>query len=309
MVAALEEFAPAKINLALHVVGRRADGYHTLDTLVAFADLGDRLTALPAPDDEPVSVAVEGPFADALRAAGPAESNLVLKAARALAAALGRPANGLRVVLDKQLPLGAGLGGGSADAAAALRLLNRAWAPGLSETRLAAIAVTLGADVPMCLASLPARATGTGEKLSPQRLPSLPLVLAYPGESVSTGAVFRRFRPPFDAPLMALPAELPGPRQVADWLRATTNGLRHAARAELQEIGHVLGALAMDPGCLFAQMTGSGSACYGLFPRRDLAERAAARMAATHPGWWVVATETGAGQAFIQPAAAEFSDG
>ena len=158
-LAAWSEFAPAKVNLALHVTGRRDDGYHLLDSLVIFASTGDRLDIGPG---ETVRLAVAGP-----QAAGvPVEGNLVLKAAAALAVAAGRPCPGASLRLDKQLPAAAGLGGGSSDAAAALRALNRLWTLGLDTGALAAIGEAIGADVPVCVAAASARIQGIGERIS-----------------------------------------------------------------------------------------------------------------------------------------------
>ncbi len=291
--SAFSEAAPAKINLALHVVGRRADGYHLLDTIVVFADRGDRLSV--APRAAGIDLAVEGPFAAPLAALSPTPENLAFRAARLLADAARRPLPGVGLTLDKQLPLGAGLGGGSADAAATLRLLNRFWALGFSDAELAALGLPLGADIPMCLAAVPLCAGGVGEILTPlPAFPALALVLVHPGVATSTAAVFRRLRPPYDAPLPTPPVGMSRARDLAAYLRTTGNTLRHAARVEAPAIGHVLTALVRDPDCLFAQMSGSGSACFGLFAGRAQADVAAARISRQHPEWWVAAAMTGA---------------
>lgn len=199
-MSSLSEFAPAKVNLYLHVVGRREDGYHLLDSLVAFAAVGDRLTVSPA---DVLSLAVTGPFAAGL--VGEAD-NLVLRAARALAAEGGVRAAG-RMVLEKNLPVSSGIGGGSADAAAALRLLSRFW--GLEPGVARALAAGLGADVPACLASRTARMSGIGDVLAPARkLPRMGIALVNPGVAVATPSVFRTRAGPFSGS-----ARLPG----QDW--------------------------------------------------------------------------------------------
>jgi 4-diphosphocytidyl-2-C-methyl-D-erythritol kinase len=271
----LAEFAPAKVNLALHVLGRREDGYHLLDSLVVFAGVGDRLLAEPA---RSLSLTVAGPFAGALAAE---RDNLVLRAARALADAAGVAA-GARLVLEKHLPVASGIGGGSADAAAALRLLARLWGCSPASRELA---LALGADVPVCLAGRPARMGGVGEALA--RVPALPrcgLVLVNPGVPVATPAVFRArsgaFSPPLDLPpgwadAAALAADL------ARW----GNDLELPALTLQPAIGDVLAALRAVPGCLLARMSGSGATCFGLFAAPEHAVQAAAGLHS--PGWWV----------------------
>jgi 4-diphosphocytidyl-2-C-methyl-D-erythritol kinase len=277
MSAAPAETAHAKVNLHLHVTGRRADGYHLLDSLAVFPAVADRLSATPA---ETLSLAVEGPFAAAL--AGE-QDNLVLRAATRLAEAHGLR-TGARLVLHKVLPIASGIGGGSADAAAALRLLARLWnvpIPG-------GLALSLGADVPVCLAQHPARMQGVGEILVPApRLPSFGIVLANPGRAVPTPAVFRQraaigagFTPP-----ATLPKAWPTAATMATDLAATTNDLAEAAIALCPPIADVLAALATLPGCRLARMSGSGATCFALFDTPAIAAAAAARL--NQPGWWV----------------------
>ena len=279
------EAAPAKVNLFLHVTGRRADGYHLLDSLAVFAGAADRLEAEEAPA---LTLALAGSFAPEL--AGEAD-NLVLRAARALAAAAGVPARA-RLVLTKALPVASGLGGGSADAAAALRVLARLWrlgpegAPGESTgaVDLAALAAGLGADVPVCLAGRPARMGGVGEALTPAPgLPRFGLALVNPGVPVATAEVFRRRAGPFSAPA-SLPAAWPDARAMAEDLAKLRNDLEPPARALCPPIDAVLAALASRPGCLLARMSGSGATCFGLFP--DAAAAADAAAALARPGWW-----------------------
>lgn len=272
---AAEAFAPAKVNLALHVTGRRADGYHLLDSLVVFADLGDRIRVEAA---ERLSLSVTGP-----RAAGvPADAtNLVWRAAEALG-----PGRGARITLEKHLPAAAGIGGGSSDAAAALRALATLWDVALPR---AADVLALGADVPVCLDARAARMGGIGERLDPvPALPEAGLVLVNPGTGVSTPAVFKALAQRNNPPLPD-----PGPwadaAALAAWLRQTRNDLEAPARALVPEIGAVLGAISTAPGCLLARMSGSGATCFGLFADRASAARAAQAIGGQNPGWWVKA--------------------
>jgi len=274
----LDEFAPAKVNLALHVLGRRADGYHLLDSLVVFAEVGDTLRAGAA---DGLSLAVAGAFAPALAADG---ENLVLRAARALAAA-GGIAPRARLALRKQLPVASGIGGGSADAAAALRLLSRLWRLDLPAAELSALALTLGADVPVCLAGRPARMTGVGEVLdAAPRLPACGIVLVNPGVAVATPSVFRvrtgDFSPPLD-----LPQRWPDAAALAATLSACRNDLQAPAISLAPAIADVLAALRATENNLLARMSGSGATCFALFATAADAEAAA--VAVARPGWWV----------------------
>ncbi|WP_235907703.1 4-(cytidine 5'-diphospho)-2-C-methyl-D-erythritol kinase [Siccirubricoccus phaeus] len=271
-----EESAPAKVNLYLHVTGRREDGYHLLDSLAVFGPAADRVAAAPG---EALSLALEGPLAAGL-AAEP--DNLVLRAARALAEATGR-APKAALVLEKRLPIASGIGGGSADAAAALRALDRLWGTGLGVAGLAGIAGRLGADVPVCLAARPARMQGVGEVLRPA--PSLPeygLLLANPGVALATPAVFRARQGGFTPPA-ALPEAWPDAAAMARDLAALRNDLEPPAIALCPAIAEVLAAIRALPGCLLARMSGSGATCFGLFPDSAAARRAAALLPG---GWW-----------------------
>lgn len=272
----LEEAAPAKVNLFLHVTGRRADGYHLLDSLAVFGPAADILTAAPA---EALSLTLDGPFGAAL-AAEP--DNLVLRAARALAAAAG-VAPRAALTLRKHLPVASGIGGGSADAAAALRLLNRMWKAGLDDAALRALAAPLGADVPVCVASTPARMQGVGELVSPgPRLPPCGLLLVNPGVPLATPAVFRARAPGFSAEAR-LPAAWSDAAAMAADLAHLTNDLEAPARALCPAVGEVLAALADLPGALLARMSGSGATCFALFATAAEA-RAAEGQLPTH--WW-----------------------
>ena len=300
----LSALARAKINLALHVTGRRADGYHLLDSLVVFADLGDRLTIRPADgnlgagagggagEPEALSLQLTGPMAAALTGT---EDNLVLRAARLLRA--GREDLPAAVItLDKRLPVASGIGGGSADAAAALILAARFWRVPLPA---ATEVLALGADVPVCLAGHAARMSGIGEQVEPlsQMLPPAWLVLVNPGQGVSTPAVFAALACRDNPPMPALQPWADA-AALADWLRLCRNDLEAPALALCPAIGAVLMALAAQPGCLIARMSGSGATCFGVFAEETQARAAVARLLADRaagesrdqPGdWWVAA--------------------
>lgn len=267
----LSETAPAKVNLYLRVVGRRADGYHLLDSLAVFGPAADRVSAEPASD---LALEIEGPFATALDGA----DNLVLRAARALAAANGI-APRARIVLHKALPVASGIGGGSADAAATLRLLARLWdvpVPG-------ELALRLGADVPVCLSAGPARMMGVGERLAAAPgLPDFALLLVNPMAEVSTPAVFHARTGPFSRPA-SLPSLWGDAVALAAGLLPLGNDLEAPASALCPAIAAVLGWLRGCPGCLLARMSGSGATCFGLF-----ATAAEAHVARHHapPEWW-----------------------
>ena len=253
-----------------------------LDSLVAFADCGDVLHAEAAPD---LSLAISGPFAGGL--AGEAD-NLVLRAARLLAEAAGVPARA-RLVLEKHLPVASGIGGGSADAAATLRLLSRSWGVATNPAVLDRIALRLGADVPVCLRSRPARMGGVGEKLAPApALPPCCVLLVNPGIAVATAAVFRARSAAFSAPAH-LQDGWPDVAAMAAELGSLANDLEVPARGLCPVIGDVLAAIARQPGCLLARMSGSGATCFGLFAGRADADHAAGAVA--RPGWWVWAGE------------------
>jgi 4-diphosphocytidyl-2-C-methyl-D-erythritol kinase len=273
----LTEPAPAKVNLFLHVLGRRADGYHVLDSLVVFADVGDTLRAEPAAG---LSLTVEGPFAGALVAE---PDNLVLRAARALAAEAGVVADA-RLVLAKHLPVASGIGGGSADAAAALRLLCRLWRLDPGPDVLAKLARGLGADVPVCLAGRASRMAGIGERLDlAPGLPECGVALVNPGIALATADVFRARSGAWSA-RAELPAAWRDAAEMAADLQRLRNDLQPPAIALRPVIGEVLSVLEAAPGCLLARMSGSGATCFGLF-----ADAAAARQAASElqrPGWW-----------------------
>lgn len=272
--------APAKVNLTLHVTGKRADGYHLLDSLVVFAGIGDTLALAPA---ETLSLEVGGPTATALPHG---EENIVMRAARRLAEKAGITA-GAAMVLTKRLPVAAGIGGGSADAAAALRGLSRLWNVGISASEMNALALELGADVPVCLAGRPTMMTGVGESLAPA--PALPpawLVLVNPRRPLSTPAVFKARSGAF-TPAQPLTEPAGDARTLAVQLAARRNDLTQAAISLEPEVGEVLALLAAQPACLLARMSGSGATCFGLFDNETDARTAAAAVAASRTGWWV----------------------
>lgn len=273
---AVEEVAPAKVNLFLHVLGRRADGYHLLDSLAVFAGAADRLRHIPG---GPLALRLEGAEAPALE--GEAD-NLVLRAARLLAGEAGITPGG-SLVLEKRLPVASGIGGGSADAAAALRLLSRAWGLHWPAARLLPLAARLGADVPVCLASRAARMGGVGEVLRPApRLPRAGMVLANPRQPLSTPDVFRARAPGF-SPEAPLPAEWPDAAAMAQDLGALGNDLEAAAASICPAVEEVLGVLRRLPGCLLARMSGSGATCFALFATPEAAAAAAKCLPDT---WW-----------------------
>jgi len=278
------EFAPAKVNLTLHVLGRRADGYHEIESLVVFADVGDRLTFIPG---DRLALDVSGAGAEASGAIG---DNLILKAARELAARFDRVLAG-RFILDKQLPVAAGLGGGSSDAAAALRLLAEHNGISADDARLHAAARATGADVPVCLDPKARMMRGIGEILSdPIALPELPAVLVNPGVAVPTKDVFAALA----APALTSPAP-PDDFIATDADAASLVSVLAARRNDLETpaiklqpiVADVLRTLQASPGCLLARMSGSGATCFALFGSVAAAKDVAQRMQARHPGWWV----------------------
>lgn len=282
---ALRLAAPAKVNLFLHVTGRRADGYHLLDSLMAFAAVFDVVEVAPAED---LSLTVTGPYAAALADLDPAD-NLMTRAARTLAEVAG-VAPGARLTLDKRLPVAGGIGGGSADAAAVLRGLYRLWGLDLDDDMMLALALDLGADVPVCLYGRAANVSGIGEELEPAPpLPAVPMLLVNPGVPVPTPAVFARRSGPFsrpapvrDAPVNAL--------ALANELGGRRNDLERPARAVADAVGEVLGLLTEQSGALLTRMSGSGGTCFALFATTADAERARRTLVAIRPTWWVVRT-------------------
>jgi 4-diphosphocytidyl-2-C-methyl-D-erythritol kinase len=275
--------APAKINLFLHVTGRREDGYHLLESLVVFTETGDRLTVETA---DALTLEIEGPFAAALPAAG--ADNLVLRAASMLREA-GSVDVGARIVLEKNLPVSSGIGGGSADAAAALRALCALWELSLAEAILAGLGLSLGADVPVCLYARPAMMSGVGERVdNVDPPPGCGVVLVNAREAVSTPDVFNARTAEFSAP-----SGWNCPTDFESLIRALMdrrNDLLAPALLVSPVIGDVLGALEADPACALARLSGSGGTCFGLYPSIAQANTARERISSDHPDWWCVAT-------------------
>lgn len=272
------EPAAAKINLTLHVTGRRADGYHLLDSLVCFAEVGDAVSAAPAPG---LSLRIIGPEGAGLLAE---PDNLVLRAARAMG-------QGAALLLDKRLPLASGIGGGSADAAATLRLLARMTGAPLPD---AATVLRLGADVPVCLAGRVCRMQGVGEVLAPAPpLPPVWAVLANARVAVPTPQVFAALQSRENPAMPDRLPDWPDAPALAAWLGTQRNDLESAAVTLAPAIAETLAALAGVPGALLARMSGSGATCFALFAAPAAAQAAAAALASVRPDWWVAATRLG----------------
>ncbi|HVJ54378.1 MAG TPA: 4-(cytidine 5'-diphospho)-2-C-methyl-D-erythritol kinase [Aliidongia sp.] len=280
--------APAKLNLTLEVVGKRADGYHLLDSLVAFTAYGDTVEARPGSG---LSLAMDGPFGT--RLAGDTAENLVLRAARTLAEAAGVKADAA-LHLTKRLPIASGIGGGSSDAAAALLALAALWRIDPAPEDLARLALTLGADVPVCLKHRPARLQGIGDRVDPAPiLPAAPILLVNPGIGLPTPSVFKARQGAFSAGAGAHGVLTEPPADVealALALRRHGNDLTQAAIGLLPAIAEILAALEALPGCLLARMSGSGATCFALFRDAASAQAAEASLSTRHPGWWAVAT-------------------
>lgn len=268
----LRVFAPAKINLALHVTGQRADGYHLLDSLVAFASVGDWLELRPGS----LSMTIAGPEAGGLQSDA---SNLVTRTAAAFWR--GGP---LGLHLEKHLPISSGIGGGSADAAACYRGIVALQGAGED----AAALLALGADVPMCALSQPARVSGIGEVVEPVALPALPVLLVNPRVEVPTPAVFKTLTCKDNPPMTPLPETLTAASLTA-WLKDQRNDLHPPAEKIAPVIGTVLAAITALQGCTLARMSGSGATCFGIFGSDDEANHAATTLREKHPHWWITA--------------------
>lgn len=278
----VEAIAPAKINLFLHVGDKRPDGFHELESLVAFARTGDTLHFL---EDDRLDFVIDGPFGGNLTAD---EDNLVVRAARALAKVGGVEANA-SIRLTKNLPVASGIGGGSADAAATLRGLNTLWNLDLPVEQLREIGAGLGSDVPVCVAPRPSWMAGRGEKITPlPGLPSVAMVLCNPGVGVPTGPVFKALETRRGTGL-PLPEKFPDRQALVRYLERTANDLEAPAMKIAPVVGRVLAALRNQPNCLFARMSGSGATCFALFATAGAAVRAASVIRTSHPEWWAVA--------------------
>jgi 4-diphosphocytidyl-2-C-methyl-D-erythritol kinase len=276
-------FAPAKVNLYLHVTGRRADGYHLLDSLIAFADVGDCIVAERAAD---FSLEVSGPEAGALVGAG--KDNLVLRAARLLAAHTGIR-TGAALHLEKYLPVAAGIGGGSSDAAATMRALRDLWRIAVNDATLRTLAAGLGADIPACIGGRAVWVGGIGERIEPAvTLPNAGILFANPRRNLATAAVFAARRGKFRQPgrFGPIPADATG---LGEILMRRRNDLTEASIGLVPEIATVLARLATLPGALLARMSGSGATCFALFGDCYEAEIARRILVAAEPLWWCAA--------------------
>lgn len=288
----IECLARAKINLALHVTGQRADGYHLLDSLVVFAEFGDLVQiALGSGDNPPISLTLEGPFASGLTVN---DDNLVLKAAQALRQQIladGGVPEPVQIRLIKNLPIASGIGGGSADAAATLIALQSLWK---SNQNLEMIANTIGADVSMCLHASPMRVQGIGEVLTPLEMPQpLPILLVNPGISVSTPEVFGALVTKTNSPISTnIISAMPS---AAD-MHHTRNDLQNAAISIAPQIQTVLNIL-RDTRAQIVRMSGSGATCFGVYGSNQEVEQARQQVLELHPDWWVIATQSTVSQA------------
>ncbi|AKI01539.1 4-diphosphocytidyl-2-C-methyl-D-erythritol kinase [Hoeflea sp. IMCC20628] len=282
--------APAKINLALHVTGQRADGYHLIESLVVFTDLGD-LVSVELSDRD--GFILEGPESGALTAED-TQSNLVVRARDSLRAAAhrsGMEAAPVQIRLDKRLPVASGIGGGSADAAATLKALCRIWNFAPEPETLSTIALGLGADVPMCLSGQPLIARGIGEALDPVKLGfALDLVIVNPRIGISTPAVFSKLQRRDNTPLPA-PEGLTDKHRFVEWLSQTRNDLQSPAMQLVPDIADCLSAV-RDSGAQFVRMSGSGASCFGLYQSTEAAQDAAQRLRDEQPSWFIQATQT-----------------
>ncbi|MGR3343930.1 MAG: 4-(cytidine 5'-diphospho)-2-C-methyl-D-erythritol kinase [Paracoccaceae bacterium] len=270
----VEAFAPAKINLTLHVTGQRADGYHLLDSLVVFADLGDVITAEPAED---TSFRVTGPAASGVPKG---KKNLVLRAEQLMGSD-----RGAELTLHKVLPAASGIGGGSSDAAATLRALSEMWGAPVPD---ADSLMALGADVPVCMNGQTARISGVGEYVMPVSVPNFHMVLVNPNVPLATSQVFDALQQKKNA---AMQTELPQWQDASDfcnWLAAQRNDLERPARILVPVISAAISQISATAGCLLARMSGSGATCFGLYGSAATAKAASDAISDAHADWWVV---------------------
>ena len=279
-----ETLAPAKVNLFLHVGAPTPDGYHPVCSLMAFADVGDVVSARPGEG----GLVVRGPFGKGL---GPEQDNLIFRAVRAFVAELGREMGELTFTLEKNLPVASGLGGGSSDAGAALRLLRDVYTPAFDDSRLERVAASLGADGAACLWARPVLAEGRGERLSPAPgLPAVDAVLVNPGVPVSTPAVYRALDASGafgDVAPPRMPDAFESAEELAGWLATQRNDLEAPAVAVAPEVGAVLDTLRDEREALLARVSGSGGTCFALCADDIAAESLAERLEALAPEWWV----------------------
>lgn len=273
-VSPIEVMAPAKINLFIHLISKRYDGYHNIESLFAFTDFGDLITVEGA---ERLSLEIVGPFGDGLEG----EDNLVLKAARGLQKYSGTSL-GAKITLQKNLPIASGIGGGSSDAAATIKALQKLWKITLPESELAELALSLGADVPACFFGKPVFVSGIGEELRPIKgLGDLHCVLVNPGTPVSTPEVFKAFDGQFRASISKM-----GNDELVEYYNFS-NYLQRPAISLVSGIEDVLSSLESQPGCQLARMSGSGATCFGVFPNESEAMKACLEISKGNPTWWV----------------------
>lgn len=280
---AIEVFAPAKINLYLHVTGKRLNGYHEIDSLVGFADIGD-VIRISKPEKQEFSFNIEGKFSKNL--ASDPQNNLVTRAAYLLASAAGKPLS-CSITLVKNLPVASGIGGGSSDAAATIFGLQKFWRLDKNAPYIAPILENLGADVPVCMACTPSIMRGIGEELTPAPpMPETPIVLVNPLKPCPTPKVFGHYHAPFKQNI-ALPVKLPRYNDFISFLQKQGNDLTTAAQQTIPEIGNILATLTLQNGCSIARLSGSGATCFGLFQNETDAKNAAKNIATENPDWWV----------------------
>lgn len=275
----VETFVPAKVTLALHVTGQRDDGYHTLDSLAMFANLGDRMTiSMPGS----YNLTLKGPMADGVPED---DTNLVIRAAQLMRM-------NADFVLEKNIPNAAGLGGGPGDAAATLRILS-----GFGGKPVPGDGIELGADVPLCLQSEPARVTGIGDVVTPlHNLPAMHVVLVNPRLPVLTTEVFKRLEHKVNRPMPQKIPEFATAAEFARWLKDMRNDLQEPAIEKEPVIKQVFDTLERTPGCLLTRMSGSGGTCFGIYNDQETARSAAGRLQESHTSWWVAATTLNAPQ-------------
>ncbi len=289
--AAVTDVARAKVNLTLHVTGQRPDGYHLLDSLIFFPNFGDALSVRRTAGAQD-ALQITGPFGSALSSTVTAE-NLVIKAAKAYLKAADLPIETLDCILAKNLPVAAGIGGGSADAAAMLRVMHRLFEGQISRRRLSEVALSLGADVPMCLKQRPVRVQGIGDNISPlKRTPNFSLVLVNPGVAVSTPEVFRVLRKKHKAPMTPPPdTGFATVQELVHYVRTGRNDLEEPASQLAPVINQALDELKRLPSILLARMSGSGATCFAITQTLAQAQACAASLNSRRPNWWCVAAQ------------------
>ena len=279
---AIHDTARAKINLYLHVTGKRPDGYHLLESMIGFAEIGD---GIAIEESDQFALTLEGPFAHALKGTN-IKDNLIYKAAHGFAELLNMPPH-MHITLTKNLPVAAGLGGGSADAAAVLRALVQYWKLD-NPPDLSSLLTALGADVPVCYHQKSGVVSGIGDVMEkPITLPALPILLINPNIPCLTTNIFKALKPPYSGGMALSPATFETVSSLSQYLKTTRNDLRAPAEAFDPDITGMIEELEAQPLCHFAQMTGSGATCFGLFESTQDTQNAAKALQESHPTWWV----------------------